>query len=86
MLKRGPKYLKHAPSDYLRRVWLDIVSPQPLAMKFAYDFMGADRLLFASDHPWVEPKLIRDTLASLDLPPADLEKIHTLNARKVFRL
>jgi predicted TIM-barrel fold metal-dependent hydrolase len=86
VLKRGPKNLKCAPSEYLRRVWLDVVSPQPLAMKFGYDFMGADRLLFSSDHPWVEPKLIRDTLESLNLPPADLEKIFTTNAQKLFRL
>jgi predicted TIM-barrel fold metal-dependent hydrolase len=86
VLKRGPKNLRHAPSEYLRRVWLDIVSPQPLAMKFAYEFLGADRLLFASDHPWVEPELIRDTFDSLHLPPDDREKIFTLNARKLFRL
>jgi predicted TIM-barrel fold metal-dependent hydrolase len=86
VLKRGPKNLKRAPSEYLRQVWLDIVSPQSLAMKFVYNFLGAERLLYASDHPWVEPKLIRDTLESLNLPPADLEKIFTTNARKLFRL
>ena len=85
VLKRGPKNLTRAPSEYLREVWLDIVSPHSLAIKFAYELLGAERLLFASDHPWVEPKLIRDTLASLALPPADVEKIHTLNARKLFQ-
>jgi predicted TIM-barrel fold metal-dependent hydrolase len=86
VLKRGPKNLTRAPSEYLRQVWLDVVSPQPLAVKFVHEFLGADRLLFSSDHPWVEPKLIRDTLASAHLPPADLEKIHSLNARKLFKL
>ena len=86
VLKRGPKNLRHAPSEYLRRAWLDIVSPQPLAMKFAYEFLGPDRLLFASDHPWVEPKLIRDALDSLQLPPGELEKIYTLNAKKLFQV
>jgi predicted TIM-barrel fold metal-dependent hydrolase len=86
VLKRGPKNLKRAPSESLRQVWLDIVSPHPLAMKFGYDFMGADRLLFSSDHPWVEPKLIRDALESLNLPATDLEKIFTANARRLFRL
>jgi predicted TIM-barrel fold metal-dependent hydrolase len=85
VLKRGPANLRHAPSEYLRQVWLDIVSPQPLAIKFAYELLGADRLLFASDHPWVEPKLIRDTLDSLQLPLGELEKIYTLNARKLFQ-
>jgi hypothetical protein len=40
-------------------------------MQFAYDFMGTDRLLYASDHPWVDPNLIRSTFESLNLPAAD---------------
>jgi aminocarboxymuconate-semialdehyde decarboxylase len=86
VLKRGPRNLTRAPSEYLKQIWLDIVSPLPLAMKFACDFMGADRLLYASDHPWVEPQLISDCLRSVDLPAADKTKIFRDNARKLFRL
>ncbi len=86
VLKRGPKYLTRAPGEYLRQVWLDIVSPLPLAMKFCHEFMGADRLLFASDHPWVEPQLIIDSFRSLKLSDADEEKIFGGNATKLFRL
>lgn len=86
VLKRGPRNLRHAPSDYLRRVWLDIVSPLPPAMKFAYEFVGPDRLLFASDHPWVEPTLIRDAFAAVPMPAGDREKIARLNARSLFGL
>lgn len=84
VLKRGPKYLTRAPSEYLRQVYLDIVSPLPLAMRFAYDMMGADRLLFSSDHPWVDPKLIRDSLQSLNLPRDEEDKIFGGNARQLF--
>jgi predicted TIM-barrel fold metal-dependent hydrolase len=86
VLKRGPKYLTKAPSAYLKQVYLDIVSPLPLAMRFAYELMGADRLIYASDHPWVDPKLILDGLRSLSLPKADEEKILGGNAKKLFRL
>jgi len=86
VLKRGPKYLTRAPSEYLKQIWLDVVSPLPLAMKFGHEFMGADRLLFASDHPWVEPKLIIDCLQSLKLPAADEGKIFSGNARKLFKV
>ena len=86
VLKRGPKNLTRTPSEYLRSIWLDIVSPLPLAMKFAIEFMGADRLLYASDHPWVEPKLILDSFRSLQLPQADESKILQRNARLLFNL
>jgi predicted TIM-barrel fold metal-dependent hydrolase len=86
VLKRGPKNLTRLPSEYLRQVYLDIVSPLPLAIRFAYDFMGPDRLLFASDHPWVDPKLILSSLQELKLPEEAVGKILFDNARRLFRL
>jgi predicted TIM-barrel fold metal-dependent hydrolase len=86
VLKRGPKYLTKAPSAYLKQVYLDIVSPLPLAMRFGHDFMGSDRLLFASDHPWVDPGLIIDGLRSLALPAEDERKIFAGNAARLFKL
>ena len=86
VLKRGPRTLTRLPSEYVKQTWLDIVSPLPLAMKFAHEFMGADRLLYASDHPWVEPRLISDALRSLRLPADDEEKIFRGNAARLFRL
>jgi predicted TIM-barrel fold metal-dependent hydrolase len=86
VLKRGPKYLTKAPSEYLKQVWFDVVSPLPLAMKFAHEFSGPDKLLFASDHPWVEPAVILDCLKQANLPAADLIKIGSGNARRLFRL
>jgi predicted TIM-barrel fold metal-dependent hydrolase len=65
---------------------LDIVSPLPEAMRFALDFSSADKLLFSSDHPWVEPKEILDPLRSLKLPAADEQKILSGNARQLFGL
>jgi predicted TIM-barrel fold metal-dependent hydrolase len=86
VLKRGPKNLTRAPGEYLRQVWLDIVSPLPLAMRFAYDFTGPTRLLFASDHPWVEPELILNSLRQLKLPERDMQRILHTNAEELFRL
>lgn len=86
VLKRGPQYLQRKPSDYLRSIYLDIVSPLPEAMRFALDFSGPDRLLFSSDHPWVQPREILDPLLSLRLPAASEAKILAGNARALFRL
>lgn len=86
VLKRGPQNLQRKPSEYLRSIYMDIVSPLPEAMRFALDFSGADKLLFSSDHPWVEPKEILQPLRSLKLPAADEQKILCGNARQLFGL
>ncbi len=86
VLKRGPRNLTRLPSEYLKQIWMDVVSPLPLAVKFGHDFIGPDRLLYSSDHPWVEPKLIVDTVQAAGLPPESEQKLFSTNARKLFRL
>ncbi|MHC4177953.1 MAG: amidohydrolase family protein, partial [Planctomycetota bacterium] len=86
VLKRSSQDLKQIPSDYIRNVYLDLVSPLPLAMKFAHEFSGPDRLLFSSDHPWVDPEVILDDFRSLGLSARDQAKILGQNARKLFKL
>lgn len=85
ILRRGPP-LQRKPSEYLRQVWFDIVSPLPEAIRFAYNLLGPERLLFASDYPWVQPDIILDALRSLRLPPAHEAAILHGNARRLFRL
>jgi predicted TIM-barrel fold metal-dependent hydrolase len=86
VLKRGAHHIRKAPSEYLRQVYLDTVSPLPLAIRYAYDFIGPDRLLFATDHPWVDPQLLVDHLESLKLPHHDAKKVFGGNARRLFGL
>ena len=63
-----------------------MVSPLPEAMRFALAFSSADKLLFSSDHPWVEPEVILAAFRSLKTSPADEAKILGGNARKLFNL
>ena len=86
VLKRGPQNLQRKPSEYLRSIYMDIVSPLPEAMRFALDFSSADKLLFSTDHPWVQPKEILDPFLSLKLPAATEAKVLSGNARKLFKL
>jgi predicted TIM-barrel fold metal-dependent hydrolase len=86
VLKRSTQTLERKPSQYLRSIYMDIVSPLPEAIRFAIDFSGPDRLLFASDHPWVEPRLILETLRILQLPAHDEKRILSENARELFDL
>jgi predicted TIM-barrel fold metal-dependent hydrolase len=86
VLKRGPQNLQRKPSEYLRSIYMDIVSPLPEAMRFALDFSGPDKLLFASDHPWVQPQEILDPFRSLKLTAAVEAKILRGNAQQFFQL
>jgi predicted TIM-barrel fold metal-dependent hydrolase len=86
VLKRGPQNLNRKPSEYLQSIYMDIVSPLPEAMRFALDFTTADKLLFSSDHPWVQPAEILQPFRSLQLPPEDEALILAGNARQLFQL
>lgn len=84
VLGRGPRTLARTPLEYLRLVWFDIVSPLPEALRFAVDLLGPDRLLFASDHPWVDPQVILDVVRAAKLPRATRTRILRGNARRLF--
>jgi aminocarboxymuconate-semialdehyde decarboxylase len=86
VLKRGPQNLQRKPSEYLRSIHMDIVSPLPEAMRFALDFSGPDKLLYSSDHPWVQPNEILDPFRSLQLPANTESLILRDNARRLFQL
>jgi predicted TIM-barrel fold metal-dependent hydrolase len=85
-LKRGGERLRKPPREYLRQVYLDCVSPHPLAIKYAHDLVGADHLLYASDHPWVDPRLIADNIQSLGFSAGAQDQIFRGNAQRLFGL
>lgn len=86
VLKRGGARIARPPSEYLRQIHLDAVSPIPAAIQYAIDYVGVDRMLYASDHPWVDPQTIAAHVRSLGLPPEDEAKIFRGNAERLFRL
>lgn len=86
VLKRGAEHIRKAPSEYLKQVWLDTVTPIGLGISYAREFTGADKLLYGSDHPWVDPQLIIDRIESQNFSAADRAKIYTQNARELFNL
>ena len=86
VLNRGPQNLRKKPSDYLRGIVMDIASPLPEAMRFALDFTTDDRLLFSSDHPWVDAAEILAPFRSLGLPAETEARILGGNARRIFKL
>ncbi|MBC8231897.1 amidohydrolase [bacterium] len=86
VMGRGMENITQPPSVYYQRVYLDMVSPSPLAIRFAYDFAGPERLLFGSDHPWVDIKGFIKLIEEMDIPQEDKNKIFGLNAQGLFNL
>jgi predicted TIM-barrel fold metal-dependent hydrolase len=86
VLKRGMENIRKRPSEYLKQVWFDTVSPIPMAIRYGIDFGGPHQMLFSSDHPWVDPGLIVKAVDSLKLPADDARKVYSANARRLFGL
>jgi len=86
VMGRGVDHISQSLSAFYDRVYLDTVSPSALTLRYAYDFQGADHLIFGSDHPWVEPSLLADMLRALEVPQVDKNKMLGGNAQDLFRL
>jgi aminocarboxymuconate-semialdehyde decarboxylase len=85
------KSLKKRPFDYFKDFYADTAIEGVRApMICGIDFFGADHVVFASDCPFDKekgPGYIRSTIAvleTLDLKPADREKISYKNAQALF--
>ena len=84
--------LDERPIDAFRRFYADTaVFGAPHALRCAYEFFGADHMLFASDMPFdpVQGSFIRDTIAdveALDISDAERDRIYEGNARELLRV
>ena len=86
VMGRGTEHLSRRAGELYRRVYLDTASPWPPALRLVHEFAGAERMLFSSDHPWVEIPLLMDALDQLGLSPADQARIYAGNAQDLFAI
>ncbi len=86
VMGRGREHITRPPSSYLRDVYLDTVTPSAQSLRFAYEFSGAGKLLFATDHPWVDSKLFVDLLNGLEASAEEKAQIGSANAAALFRI
>ncbi len=86
VLGRAREHITQPPSAYLRRIYLDTVSPSLQALRYAYEFVGEHRLLFGTDHPWVDmPRFVR-LIEKMDIPDTARSRIFGENAVTLFGL
>jgi 2,3-dihydroxybenzoate decarboxylase len=82
------KNLKKLPSEYVKQNIVITTSGeyQPEAMVCAVKALGSDRILFAADYPYAEPKVAIEELERTPLSDSDKEKIYHLNAERLLKL
>lgn len=85
-LGRGRENISRPPSSYLKDVYIDTVTPSAQTLKFAYEFSGADRLLFGTDDPWVDAGLLVKRVDELQLPPDEAKRVYGANAQALFNI
>ena len=86
VLGRARENITQPPSAYLRRIYLDTVSPSVQSLQYAYEYSSADRLLFGTDHPWVDmPRFVR-LIEEMTISEVDKSHIFSENAIKLFDL
>ncbi len=86
VMGRGREHIKQPPSAYMRRIYLDTVSPSAQALRYAYEFSGPDHLVFGTDHPWVDPQLFVTLIEEMDIPDSEKTQIFCGNAVELFGL
>jgi 2,3-dihydroxybenzoate decarboxylase len=80
--------LKKSPSEYVKDNIVITTSGKykPEALLCAINAMGADRILFAADYPYVSIKEAVECLENSPISDSDKEKIYHLNAERLLRL
>ncbi|HXG36479.1 MAG TPA: amidohydrolase family protein [Dehalococcoidia bacterium] len=81
-----PEGLTQAPSQYLKRAYLDTISMNPAAIRLAMELMSTDHLVFGSDYPFIDIESNLETVGSLGLSSQDQAKIFETNARQLLGL
>ena len=87
MSLKGRK-LKRLPSDYIKENVLVTTSGlyKPEALICAMNAMGPDRILFAVDYPFADPKASLEVFERTPMSDSHREKIYHLNAERWLRL
>jgi aminocarboxymuconate-semialdehyde decarboxylase len=84
----APMKIKHKPSHYLKKLYVDTVTYNPPAVKMVLDWVGVDHVLYGSDAPpltSLKPRAIK-LIKDLDISETDREKIFSGNAKKLLKL
>jgi aminocarboxymuconate-semialdehyde decarboxylase len=67
--------LQQAPTEYLKRMWVDSAMPHGLTIKMALEFYGTERVVYGSDNPCWNPLAAFNTIEALALSELDTDRV-----------
>lgn len=72
--------------EYLRQgnIWYDLANASYRVLENALGYFAGDKLLFASDYPFIDPGLIVDLIEALGCSKEEKEQIYWKNANALF--
>jgi len=83
---QASKVLSKPPSEYLKMLYYDAIAYHSPALNCAIEFVGADRLLFGTDHPFSisDPETLYKSMGHLS---SEIQNaIRSENARRILRI
>jgi aminocarboxymuconate-semialdehyde decarboxylase len=80
----NPSLLKHPIEHYLRRFYVDTVCYHIEALECCYKVMGAEQMLYGSDHPFGRYDAPAELLEQLNCSPSERELIYRGNAERLL--
>lgn len=80
--------MKHAPSEYLRRIWFDTLVYTPEAVQALINSVGVDQVVVGTDYPFDMGAYDIHALVNelTELSPEEREKILSNNAKRLLGL
>jgi predicted TIM-barrel fold metal-dependent hydrolase len=85
-LLTDPLRLVHPLGHYLSNLYVDTVCYHSEALECSYKVMGADHLLYGTDHPFGSYHMAAEIIEQLDCSKTARELIYHGNAERLFRL
>jgi len=83
-----PMLIKHPPSHYLKRMYLESTCYHAPAARCALETVGADHFIFGTDAPPLKSlkKAGVEMIKTLKLSPADEAKVYSGNAARLLKI
>lgn len=85
-LTPGPSNLLHPLGHYVRNLYVDTVCYHPAALACGHAVMGAEHMLYGTDHPFGRPDVAAEIIEQLACPSFERELIYHGNAERLFGL